>query len=501
MPKRQTARDLIASILDPDSWVSWDTPIVPAGRDAAYDSELTEARLKTGVDGAVLTGEGRIHGRRIALLVSEFRFLGGSIGVREAERIVDALERATRAGLPVLALPASGGTRMQEGTPAFVHMADICAAVVRHKRVGLPYLVHLRHPTTGGVMASWGALGHITTAEPGALLGFLGPRVFETLTGTTFPADVQTAENLFAHGLVDAVVPATQLADLVARIVRLNDITPACPRPPGDHPAPAVDAWDAIRRTRRRGRPGLRQLVDRAEDVVPLNGTGHGEREPSMYLGLMRFGNASCVVVGHDRTAEAESGPAGPAGLRTARRGMHLAEELGLPLLTVIDTAGATLSVAAEEGGLAKEIAACLAELTTLRTPTVSLLLGRGTGGGALALLPADRVLAAQNAWVAPLPPEGASAIVHGHPLYAADMSRAQRVGAEHLLASGTVDRIIPESPDACDAPHTFMANLRVVVEAELSAAVQAGYDTERRTARSRGTGATHAAAGGRAPR
>ena len=146
-----------------------------------------------------------------SIVAGEFGFLGGSIGVVAAEILVAALERATRERLPVLAAPTSGGTRMQEGTIAFLQMVKITQAVAAHKRAGLPYVVYLRHPTTGGVFASWGSLGHITVAEPGALIGFLGPRVYEALYGAPFPAGVQTAENLYAHSLLDGVMSADEL--------------------------------------------------------------------------------------------------------------------------------------------------------------------------------------------------------------------------------------------------------------------------------------------------
>jgi acetyl-CoA carboxylase beta subunit len=124
------------------------------------------ARAATGLDEAVLTGEGTVFGRRVAV-ACEFDFLAGSIGVAAAERITAAVERATAEGLPLLASPSSGGTRMQEGTVAFLQMVKIAAAVTLHKQAHLPYLVYLRHPTTGGVFASWGSLGHVTVAEPG----------------------------------------------------------------------------------------------------------------------------------------------------------------------------------------------------------------------------------------------------------------------------------------------------------------------------------------------
>ena len=148
---------------------------------------------------------------------------------------------------------------------------------------------------------------------------------------------------------------------------------------------------------------------------------------------------------------------------------MRLAEELHLPLLTIIDTPGAALSVEAEEGGLAGEIARCLADLVTLRAPTLSLMLGQGTGGGALALLPADRVVAAQHAWLSPLPPEGASAIVHRDTSHAPDLARSQRVRSLDLRADGIVDVIVPELPDAADEPEAFCQRVGAVLRHELS--------------------------------
>src|SRR5690242_5071386 len=162
---RLTARELIALVLDDGSWVSWDSPPARVGVSEEYAAELRAAEERTGVDESVLTGEGTMLGRRVAVLASEFGFLAGSIGRDAADRLVAAVKRATAERLPLLAAPASGGTRMQEGTPAFVEMVTISRAVARHKAAGLPYLVYLRHPTTGGVFASWGSLGHVRSEE------------------------------------------------------------------------------------------------------------------------------------------------------------------------------------------------------------------------------------------------------------------------------------------------------------------------------------------------
>ncbi|MDQ0848855.1 acetyl-CoA carboxylase beta subunit/acetyl-CoA carboxylase alpha subunit [Arthrobacter sp. B3I9] len=478
MPAEQRVRhldaaELIAAALDPGSYRSWDLPVTDPNPGPEYRSELAAAREKTGVDESVLTGEGLIRGRRVAVIVSEFRFLAGSIGLAAAERITSAVERATREGLPLLAGPASGGTRMQEGTIAFLSMVKISAAVRSHRQAGLPYLVYLRHPTTGGVMASWGSLGHITVAEPGALLGFLGPRVYEALHGAPFPEGVQVAENLFDKGLIDAVVPPWQLSDVVDRALSIL-VTGPNPRvsPPRTLSVKPSDAgaWESIEISRNPRRPDLRQLLAAgARDVLPLNGTGQGEKDPGLQLALARFGQKSCVVIGHTRPRPSQQTAMGPASLREARRGMRLAEELVLPLLTVIDTGGAALSKEAEEGGLAGEIARSLHDLIGLQTPTVSVLLGQGAGGGALALLPADRTIAAQHAWLSPLPPEGASAIVHRSPDFAPAMSEAQGVNVASLYANGLVEHIVDERTDAALEGRAFCQRLAQAIEYELA--------------------------------
>lgn len=471
MTGRMSARDLLALVLDDGSFRSWDRPPLSVPATESYAAELTAARERTGLDEAVITGEGRIRGRRVAVVACEFGFLAGSIGVAAAERLVTAVERATEAELPLLAAPVSGGTRMQEGTVAFLQMVKISAAVARHKSAGLPYLVYLRNPTTGGVLASWGSLGHVTVAEPGALIGFLGPRVYEALYGHSFPAGVQVAENLFEHGLIDAVVPPEQIADIADRALSVlmspRSGLPEVPPLPLE-PLPDVPAWESIIRSRRPDRLGARGLLRlAASDVIPLNGTGEGEADPGLLLALARFDTAACVVLGQDRRAQSR-GPLGPGALREARRGMRLARELGLPLLTIVDTPGAALSKEAEEGGLAGEIARSLAELVTLEAPTLCLLLGEGTGGGALALLPADRVVAAQHAWLSPLPPEGASAIMHRDLDHAPQMADEQGVRSIDLLRSGIVDRIIAEHPDAADEPDDFARRVGQVLRHEL---------------------------------
>ncbi|MEV0356964.1 carboxyl transferase domain-containing protein [Nocardia sp. NPDC050697] len=549
-----SARELIDRLLDPGTFVSWDRPPVPVAESRSYRTELAKAAAAAGTDESVLTGEGLLRGRRVAVLACEFGFLAGSIGVAAAERITVAIERATEFGLPLVASPTSGGTRMQEGTVAFVQMVKIAGAVAAHKAAGHPYLVYLRNPTMGGVFASWGSLGHMTFAEPGALIGFLGPRVYEALYGEPFPDGVQTAENLYRRGVIDGVVGLTVFRRIAYRALSVLSgvVVPDGTAGRADRFVPslgaaesAAPAWESVLISRKPDRPGLRDLLRHVTHRVPLSGTGQGEHDRTVVHALARFRGRPCIVFGHDRAGygpegaahpalhDAESraalrdvdaravlrdaratprdaaGPAalrdadaraafrdeqgrapmheamGPAALREARRSMALARELGLPLVLVIDTAGAALSKEAEERGLAPEIARCIADLVTLPTPTLSVLLGQGAGGGALALLPADRVLAATHAWLAPLPPEGASAIVHRDTGHAAELAAAQRIGAADLLADGVVDRIVPELPDAAAEPVAFARRTVAAIADEL-AALTANPDGGRAAARYR---------------
>ena len=459
------AAELRDAVLDSGSFRSWDSAPPDVPEDAEYARELARACAATGLDEAVLTGEGTVFGRRVAVVACEFDFLAGSIGVAAAERITSAVERATAQRLPLLASPSSGGTRMQEGTVAFLQMVKIAAAVTLHKRAHLPYLVYLRHPTTGGVFASWGSLGHITVAQPGALIGFLGPRVYEQLYGEPFPAGVQTAENLLRHGVIDGVVGLEALRPTLDRALTVIADPPAEPpaAPPVEEIAD-VPAWDSVVASRRPDRPGVSWLLrEGATDRVLLSGT-HGEAATTV-LALARFGGQPAVVVGQQRKL---GGVVGPAALQEARRGMALAASLQLPLVLVIDTAGPALSADAEQNGLAGEIARCLSDLVTLDTPTVSVLLGQGSGGPALAMVPADRVLAAQHGWLAPLPPEGASAIVFRDTDHAPELAAAQGIRSVDLLRNGIVDEIVPEHPDAADEPVEFACRLSAAIAREL---------------------------------
>lgn len=504
MSRRLGAHDLVDLVLDEASFKSWDTtPITPAEMSESYAAELAEARERSGVDESVLTGEGRISGRRVAVVVCEFRFLAGSIGTAAAERLVQAVERATEEGLPLLAAPVSGGTRMQEGTGAFVQMAKITAVIARHKEAGLPYLVYLRHPTTGGVFASWGSFGHLTVAEPGALVGFLGPRVYKALYERDFPEDVQVSENLFRRGLIDAVVAVEDIAEVLDRALRVlrfdrTGEEPLTIPPDTDNTYNVADGadiaelpvWDSIIRSRRPERPGVRRLLRyAATDVVPLNGAGEGD--PGLLIALARFGGAPCVFLGQDRRGQTMDRPMGPGALREARRGMRLADELHLPLLTVNRHAWRRV-VGRGRGGRTGwrdrplPVRHCHAGRTDAQPAARA---GHRRWRTRAAARGPRRRGSARVAVAAA--PEGASAIVHRTTERAAELAENQGVRSLDLLRAGIVDRIVPERADAADEPKEFCRRVGEVLRQELAALLhqQSGERLEQRHLRYRNLG------------
>ncbi len=237
-----------------------------------------------------------------------------------------------------------------------------------------------------------------------------------------------------------------------------------------------MDAWDCVTRSRRPDRPGVRRLLRYgASDVVPLNGTGQGERDPGLLIALARFGEAPCVFLGQDRRGQTTDHPMGPEALREARRG-HAARLRARAAAGDRDRHPGRRAVGGGgERRARRRDRPSLADLVTLDAPTLCLMLGEGNGGGALALLPADRVVAAQHAWLSPLPPEGATAIVHRDLDHAPEMARAQQVRAIDLYRRGIVDRIVAEKPDAADEPEAFCRRVGAVLEHELSALLAAG--------------------------
>jgi acetyl-CoA carboxylase carboxyl transferase subunit beta len=479
----KTATERIALVADDGSFEPWDEDVVstdPLGftDSKPYTERLAAAREATGSSESVRTGRATIGGRPIAVVASEFGFLGGSIGAATSERIARAFERARSERLPLVALPGSGGTRMQEGSLGLTGMAKLAAAARRLRSAGVPYIVYMTHPTTGGVMASWASLASVTFAEPGALVGFGGPRVVELMTGTPLPEGVQSSENLLAHGLVDDVVAPADLRERVVRVLAVAD-TPAPDASnaarDGDGDAPAdrdVDAWASLQLSRNPDRPTPRDFLNAcATDLTVLRGDGDGTDDAACLVALAKVRGIPALVIAQDRDRESRT-PASmsPAGYRKARRALGIAAELGLPVVTFVDTPGAEMSVAAEEGGLSRSIAHMLAEMSTVEAPTLAVLMGEGGSGGALALLPADRVICAEHATLSAIAPEGASAILYRTTERAPELAATQGISSSDLLRFGIVDRVIDERPSADREPDAFLRRLGDAIEDELRA-------------------------------
>jgi acetyl-CoA carboxylase carboxyl transferase subunit beta len=232
---RISARDRLRFFFDDGEYRILDNPRVAVDplkfRDEKrYVDRLREQKSKTGLDDAILNVTGEIHGLPIVATVQDFGFMGGSLGMAAGEAIISGFETAVKESRPLVLFAASGGARMQEGTLSLMQLPRTTVAVDRLKEAGLPYIVVLTNPTTGGVTASYAMLGDIHIAEPGALIGFAGPRVIEQTIREKLPDGFQRAEYLMEHGMVDMVVPRTELKATIARLLKILTKT-AVPEP------------------------------------------------------------------------------------------------------------------------------------------------------------------------------------------------------------------------------------------------------------------------------
>ena len=381
-----------------------------------------------------------------ALIEGRFDVLGGSMGAAHGERVVRAYRRATAERLPVVVVTSSGGARMQEGMISLVQMARTAAAARAHADAGLLQVAVHRSPTTGGVFASYASLADVRAAEPGALIGFAGPRVVELTTGTKLPAGSHTAESAHAAGLVDALVPREDQAGWVEgalgrRLRPWRHDWRWAAGPSGEHAAgeqPRGErerAFDTVARARAPHRPPADAWAARlCESWTPLHSA-----DAAVVAGLATFEGRRLVVV-----ATARARPA-PAGYRLAQRAFALAGRLGLPVLTLVDTPGADPSPPSEAAGVAGEIARTFAAMATMPTPTVAVCTGEGGSGGALALAFADRLLILEHAFFSVISPEGAAAILDRTPETAPQRAADLRLTSADLLQLGVVDEVIRE--------------------------------------------------------
>ncbi|CAI7977099.1 Acetyl-coenzyme A carboxylase carboxyl transferase subunits beta/alpha [Frankia sp. Hr75.2] len=539
---RLTATQRIALLLDEDSVEVVDTPVTAADPlqfvdTRPYADRLRSARASTGLPEGVVVARGRIEGAPVVTAVMDFRFLGGSLGAAVGEAITGACEIALRERTPLLLVTASGGARMQEGALSLMQMAKTAQAIGQLDEAGILTVSLITDPTFGGVAASFATLTDVIVAEPGARLGFAGARVIEQTIRQTLPPGFQTAEFLLAHGVVDLISPRGQLRPTLARLfgvaTRRPGTTPVTPgdghsagdgRGAGDSrdashggdgvvrdPARLADRhpWEAVRLARRLGRPSTLDYIGAlVEDWTELHGDRAATDCPAMVAGLGRLDGTPVVVIGtqkgHTATelAARSYGMPSPGGYRKAARVMRLAAKLGLPVITLIDTAGAHPGIEAEQNGQAVAIAENLRVMAGLPVPVVAVVTGEGGSGGALALAVANRVLMCANAIYSVISPEGCAAILWKDPAAGPDAAAALRVDARALLAAGIVDGVVPEPDGGADVDPLAAADaLRAALTgalAELTPLDPPTLVTARR-ARFRRFG-TPAPAGGAAP-
>ncbi|MCC7077801.1 MAG: acetyl-CoA carboxylase carboxyltransferase subunit alpha/beta [Acidimicrobiia bacterium] len=440
----------IESLLDHGLEEAWDEDVV--GADPldfpGYAEQLAVARERTGLSEAVVTGVGECGGRRVALILSAFDFMGGSMGVAVGERIARGFDRAADRGLPVVSVLASGGARMQEGLVSLAQMPKTLAAAQAHSARGLLQVTVCTNPTAGGMWASFGSQADVVFAEVGATLGFAGPRIAEAVTGEPLPGDAHTPEAAYMGGVVDAVVGNGDVAPRIRSLLAALDPAPE-PVPPDLVDAEVAGAdgsgWDMLEAVRRGEMRGTRRIVeDVVSDFTRLSGDRAGGTDPSILAGIGRWRGRPVVVIGQDR--HAGGGRTRAAGFRLARRACELAGRLHLPAVTLIDTPGADPAHTEDRSGLVPAISALAAGLLACPTPVVCVCVGEGGSGGALAFGAGDALLMQQGSVFTVIAPASAAQILR-HGESGATLATRLRIRDADAVTLGVADGIVPADP------------------------------------------------------
>lgn len=485
---RLDAHQRVQQLLDPDSSTELKPPEVledPLHFTGThpYSEQLRQAREDTGLDEAVLIGTGTVLSRPVVYAIMDFRFLGGSLGVGVGERFTRACEVALERRTPFLVVAASGGARMQEGTHALLQMTKTGQAMAALDKAGVLTLSLITDPTYGGVAASFATLSDVIIAEPGARIGFAGSRVIEQTVGQHLPRDFQTAEFMNTRGFIDSVVPRAELRSVIGFLLRTTDRVSPRPVPERDpriedrNDLPDMDPWKVVGLSRHERRP---VAVDHLHCVFDSFHELKGDRVsgdcPAVVGGLALLdGSAVCVIAQNKGRSTTERirtnfGMALPEGYRKSARLMLLAEKLGLPVVCLIDTPGGYPGVEAEEHGQAWAIAENIRLMSRLRVPVLSVIIGEGGSGGALALASGDKVIALSNSVYSVISPEGCASILWKDPSLAARAARQLRFDSRELLQQGIVDAVVPEPPGGAHLdPTKTSENLGAVVRAFLS--------------------------------
>ncbi|MEA2433460.1 MAG: acyl-CoA carboxylase subunit beta [Actinomycetota bacterium] len=461
----ETEHDIVAALVDDGSFdpVAQDLKSSDPIDFPGYDEILEKARASSSVDESLVVGRATIVGTPIVIATFHFNFLGGSMGEVAGERLARGLELAAEQRKPFVLRTSTGGARMQEGMKALVQMPKVIAARATLASAGVPFIAVLGDPTTGGVLASIAALADVTAAESEATIGFAGPRVAELLGGTPLSGNSHTATSAFAHGLVDEVIPASEIRSFVATTLGVLG--------PDDRGLPAVgkpnvagielDPWDAVIAARAKDRPTAPDLArDALHPVIELRGDRAGTDDPALACFLGRLAGRRVAVLALDRAHLP-----GPGAFRKAKRVVAIAARLGLPIVTLIDTPGADPREGSENAGIAWEIASLFDVMLAADTPIISVVTGEGGSGGALAFAAGDVVLAYEKSIFSVIGPEGAAVILWRDGSRASEAAALLKPTAADLKRLGIADGLIEEPPSADSLTAAVAYHLARLVE------------------------------------
>ena len=459
----------IQMVIDEGTFEEWNQDLIGGNpvNYKGYPEKVQALQEKTGLKEAVVTGKGKINGRDTVIAVCDGRFLMASMGWAVGEKITRAVERATEEKLPVIIFACSGGARMQEGITSLMQMAKTSAALERHSKAGLLYVSILTEPTTGGVTASFAMLGDIILAEPGALIGFAGPRVIEQTIRQKLPKGFQRAEFLVEHGFVDDIVRRENLKETLGKILEMHEISNSSDDSIDEmHSAksssesdfgsadinPYLTAWDRVQLSRKIDRPsGSDYIKALFTDFMEFHGDRNYGDDKAIIGGIAKFhGRPVTVIVQEKGTNTKENiahnfGMPMPEGYRKALRLMKQAEKFHRPVICFVDTPGAFCGIEAEERGQGEAIARNLWELAGLKTPVLSVVTGEGGSGGALALAAGDQVWMLENSVYSILSPEGFASILWKDSTKAKEAAEVMKLTAADLYEKGIIEQVIPE--------------------------------------------------------
>lgn len=463
---RVHARERIRMVADENTFEEWDARMefVNPLQFKGYEGKVKSLQEKTGLDEAVVTGKVRIGGYETMLAVCDGRFLMASMGQIVGEKITRAVERATKEKLPVIIFACSGGARMQEGMVSLMQMAKTAAALKRHSEAGLLYVSVLTDPTTGGVTASFAMLGDVILAEPQALIGFAGPRVIEQTIGEKLPKGFQRSEFLLEHGFLDRIVERHEMRQVLCDILRLHEagqqdfseeVQQKSELSGETTQKSEKTAWERVQISREKDRPVGQDYIEQLfPDFLEFHGDRYFGDDPAIIGGIASFQGKKVTVLAQAKgkstkeNVERNFGMPSPEGYRKALRLMKQAEKFGRPVLCFVDTPGAFCGLEAEERGQGEAIARCLFEMSDLKVPVLSLVIGEGGSGGALAMAVANEVWMMENAVYSVLSPEGFASILWKDSTRAKEAAEVMKLTATDLQKLGMIEKVIPE-PEA----------------------------------------------------